>query len=91
MSLRDNIGMAIYDQTSGFSISARKEKAAVADVIAAYGIKTSSSAKEIRHLSAATNRKAIIGRAMARRPRLIIFDEPTRASMCGPRRKYTAS
>ncbi|MQT14874.1 sugar ABC transporter ATP-binding protein [Segnochrobactrum spirostomi] len=78
MSLRDNIGMAIYDQTSGFSISARKEKAAVADVIAAYGIKTSSSAKEIRHLSGGNQQKAIIGRAMARRPKLIIFDEPTK-------------
>ena len=78
MSVRDNIGMAIYGQTSGLSISAGKEKAAVANVIAAYDIKASSMSQEIVYLSGGNQQKAIIGRSMARRPKLIIFDEPTK-------------
>ena len=78
MSVRDNIGMAIYGQTSGLSIAAGKEKAAVARVIAAYDIKTAGMSQEIVYLSGGNQQKAIIGRSMARRPKLIIFDEPTK-------------
>ncbi|WP_102960488.1 sugar ABC transporter ATP-binding protein [Mangrovicella endophytica] len=79
MSVRDNIGLAIYDQTSGpFGISASKEKTRVSDIIAAYDIKTASMNKEIVFLSGGNQQKAIIGRAMARTPRVLIFDEPTK-------------
>jgi ribose transport system ATP-binding protein len=79
MSVRDNIGLSLYDKTaSALGISARKERATVADIIRAYDIKTSSMNKQIVFLSGGNQQKALIGRAMARKPRVLIFDEPTK-------------
>ncbi|OQM74322.1 sugar ABC transporter ATP-binding protein [Manganibacter manganicus] len=79
MSVRDNIGISLYDQTASvFGISARKERACVADIIKAYDIKTSSMGKQIMFLSGGNQQKALIGRAMAQQPRVLIFDEPTK-------------
>ena len=79
MSVRDNIGMSLYGQTaSSFFISARKERASVADIIKAYDIKTSGMNKQIVFLSGGNQQKALIGRAMAQKPRVLIFDEPTK-------------
>ena len=79
MSVRDNIGISLYDQTAfALGISARKERATVADIIQAYDIKTSSMNKQIVFLSGGNQQKALIGRAMARKPRGLIFDEPTK-------------
>ena len=79
MSVRDNIGMSLYGQTaSGFGISPAKEKSTVAEIIKAYDIKTSGMNKQIVYLSGGNQQKALIGRAMAQKPRLLIFDEPTK-------------
>ncbi|RJE89560.1 sugar ABC transporter ATP-binding protein [Paracoccus onubensis] len=79
LSLRKNIGISILDRTAGrFGISARKESAEVAKVIRDYDIKTDSMGKRISLLSGGNQQKAIIGRAMATSPRVLIFDEPTK-------------
>lgn len=78
-SLRENIGISIFDRTVRAGvISAFQERNIVTDVIDTYGIKTSSMEKKIMFLSGGNQQKAIIGRAMACRPKVLIFDEPTK-------------
>lgn len=79
LSVRENIGISVLDQIcrSGI-VSSTRENAVVADVITDYDIKTSSPEKKIMFLSGGNQQKTIIGRAMVRRPKILIFDEPTR-------------
>jgi ribose transport system ATP-binding protein len=78
-SLRENIGISLFGQTAPHDlISRRREALLVAQVIERYGIRTSSPEQRIMFLSGGNQQKAIIGRAMAQAPRLLIFDEPTK-------------
>lgn len=79
LSLRENIGISIFEHTvKAGVISHAKEKAIAADIINSYDIKTSSMKKKIMYLSGGNQQKAIIGRAMACQPKVLIFDEPTK-------------
>ncbi|MGJ7041621.1 ribose transport system ATP-binding protein [Shinella sp. BE166] len=79
LSLRENIGISILSLTKGaFGISGGREREAVQKIIDDYGIRTSGMGKRISQLSGGNQQKAIIGRAMATRPRVLIFDEPTK-------------
>ncbi|NLH80073.1 MAG: sugar ABC transporter ATP-binding protein, partial [Phyllobacteriaceae bacterium] len=79
LSVRENIGISVLDRIcrSGV-VSSMRENAIVTDVITDYDIKTSSPEKKIMFLSGGNQQKTIIGRAMVRRPKILIFDEPTR-------------
>ena len=79
LSVRENIGISILPQiTRNCVISSAAERAQVSTVIETYDIKTDSMAKRIAYLSGGNQQKAIIGRAMATAPAVIIFDEPTK-------------
>jgi ribose transport system ATP-binding protein len=79
LSVRENIGISILKQTlTRLGISSRRERRLVEGIIAAYDIKTASMDKKISFLSGGNQQKAIIGRAMATSPSLLIFDEPTK-------------
>ena len=79
LSVRENIGISILGQTTRSGvISTSQEQRIVDTVIRDYDIKTDSREKKIRFLSGGNQQKAIIGRAMQQRPRLLIFDEPTK-------------
>ncbi|MFS2225061.1 sugar ABC transporter ATP-binding protein [Pantoea sp. B65] len=79
LSVRENIGIAVIKQTLSWSgISASKEKSLVREVINAYDVKTSDMETRIVFLSGGNQQKIIIGRAMATRPEVLIFDEPTK-------------
>ncbi|QEN88504.1 sugar ABC transporter ATP-binding protein [Labrys sp. KNU-23] len=79
LSLRENIGISIFELTAGpLGISQSRERNAVKGIIDGYGIKTVGMSKRISNLSGGNQQKAIIGRAMATRPRILIFDEPTK-------------
>lgn len=79
LSLRENIGISVLSLTSGkLGISDSRERNIVQKIIDDYGIRTSGMGKRISQLSGGNQQKAIIGRAMATRPRVLIFDEPTK-------------
>ena len=79
LSLRENIGISLFKETVGsLGISKSRERNAVQKIIDDFGIRTSGMAKRISNLSGGNQQKAIIGRAMATRPRILIFDEPTK-------------
>jgi ribose transport system ATP-binding protein len=79
LSVRENIGISLFAETAPHGVvHAARERAAVAEIVRDYDIKTSSAAKKIAFLSGGNQQKAIIGRAMRRRPRVLIFDEPTK-------------
>ncbi|MBP2167248.1 ribose transport system ATP-binding protein [Erwinia toletana] len=79
LSVRENIGIAVIKQTLSWSgIAAGKEKSLVRKIIKAYDVKTSNIETRITYLSGGNQQKTIIGRAMATRPEVLIFDEPTK-------------
>lgn len=79
MSVHDNIAVTLFKQTAPFGlVSAKQENGLVDRIFRQYDIRSSSRDKHIRFLSGGNQQKAIIGRAIARRPKVIIFDEPTK-------------
>lgn len=79
LSIRENISISVLDEIkSGINISRKKEENLAKEVIATYDVKTPGSDKEIQFLSGGNQQKVIIGRAMACKPKLLVFDEPTK-------------
>ena len=79
LSIRDNISVSVLDNLkSGISISRKKENELAKSVIETYDVKTPGADKEIQFLSGGNQQKVIIGRAMACKPKLLVFDEPTK-------------
>ncbi|MDR1487199.1 MAG: sugar ABC transporter ATP-binding protein [Deltaproteobacteria bacterium] len=79
LSIRENVSISVLDRISSiFGISPAKENALADEVIAAYDVKTPDSQKAIQFLSGGNQQKVIIGRAMICRPKVLVFDEPTK-------------
>ena len=79
LSIRENISISVLDELkSGINISRKKEEDLAQNVIATYDVKTPGTDKEIQFLSGGNQQKVIIGRAMASKPKLLVFDEPTK-------------
>lgn len=75
----ENISLILLEKLKTlFLISTRKERVLAAEVVKTYNIKAESLAQKITFLSGGNQQKVIIGRAMYRRPRILIFDEPTK-------------
>lgn len=79
LSIKENISISVLDELkSGINISSKKEEELAQNVIETYDVKTPGSDKEIQFLSGGNQQKVIIGRAMACKPKLLVFDEPTK-------------
>ncbi|HGE72670.1 TPA: sugar ABC transporter ATP-binding protein [Candidatus Poribacteria bacterium] len=79
LSVIQNISIMILDELQkGFFISNKKEKKCAIDLIKEYNIKTNTPHNKIIFLSGGNQQKVIIARAMRKRPKLLIFDEPTK-------------
>lgn len=78
-SVKENTSLAIIKQLCrvGF-INFEKEKKFVADAIQTFNIKTPSQDQKVINLSGGNQQKVILARWMSMRPKVLIFDEPTK-------------
>ncbi|OOY10752.1 sugar ABC transporter ATP-binding protein [Thioclava sp. F36-7] len=79
MSVRENFSLThLSDYCSLDFVNRRKETAACADYIRALGIKTPSPEQKVLNLSGGNQQKVVLAKWAARRPQILIVDEPTR-------------
>jgi ribose transport system ATP-binding protein len=79
LSVKVNASVSILKDliVNGF-ISTKKENNRTMEIVQKYDIKTPALNREIKFLSGGNQQKVIIGRSMGCRPKLLIFDEPTK-------------
>jgi len=78
-SVLSNISIALLDRIQGaVGLSAKKEVAIGSEIVGKYNVKQKSLSQRIVFLSGGNQQKVIIGRAMFSRPKILIFDEPTK-------------
>jgi ABC-type sugar transport system ATPase subunit len=78
-SVEQNISMAVLARLTERGFINAKEESAVADrQIKALNVKTPSAGTKIRTLSGGNQQKAILGRWLEMKPRILVMDEPTK-------------
>jgi ribose transport system ATP-binding protein len=78
-SVEQNISLAVLARLTERGFINAKEESAVADrQIKALNIKTPSARTRIRTLSGGNQQKAILGRWLEMKPRILVMDEPTK-------------
>jgi L-arabinose transport system ATP-binding protein len=79
-SVRDNIVVTIQKGLArlGFFLNRSREAAVAREQVKNLDIRTSSIEQAIMYLSGGNQQKSIVGRWLARKPRVLILDEPTK-------------
>lgn len=79
MSVRENISLSLLDRITNHGVVRRKQERDIASrFIKDLDIRTPSMEARIAGLSGGNQQKAIIARWLARRPKVLILDEPTK-------------
>lgn len=79
MNTRENITLSVLGKlTSGPFTNEQKESLLAQDFIDSMSIKTPSQDQQASNLSGGTQQKVVLAKWMATRPKVLIFDEPTR-------------
>ena len=79
LSIRENIAMAsLKDRLKGIFIDEKKEEHVVHENIKTLSIKTPTAEQLSGNLSGGNQQKVVIGKSLAIRPKVLIFNEPTR-------------
>ncbi len=79
MRLKENATISLLEKLSNmFGISRDSENSIAKKIVDAYDIKAVSLEQEIKYLSGGNQQKTIIGRSMFTKPKVLVFDEPTK-------------
>jgi ABC-type sugar transport system ATPase subunit len=79
MGLAENATILLLEKISNFfGISQDKENSLTKQMMETYEIKAASIDQEIKFLSGGNQQKVIIGRSMQTKPKVLVFDEPTK-------------
>ncbi len=90
-SVRRNISLASLDFLSRLGIIRRREERALADrMCRQLSVRTASIDKQVGMLSGGNQQKVVLAKWLARQPKLLILDEPTRGVDVGAKREIYA-
>ncbi|MFZ3584830.1 sugar ABC transporter ATP-binding protein [Loktanella sp. DJP18] len=79
MNVRENFSLThLSDYCTYDVVNRRREKTATQAYIRSLGIKTPSTEEKVLNLSGGNQQKVVIAKWVARQPRILIVDEPTR-------------
>jgi ABC-type sugar transport system ATPase subunit len=79
LKLSFNITLKVlYQFIKGIFVNSKKEEEIISDCIKNLAVKAASGDVPMRALSGGNQQKAIIGSVLAAKPKVLIFDEPTR-------------
>jgi ABC-type sugar transport system ATPase subunit len=76
--MTENLGMATLDRfRNGFTLSRRRMTHSAEDAIRTLSIQPPDGNRVVRLLSGGNQQKVLVGKWLARAPRILILDEPT--------------
>ncbi|MFC6658661.1 ATP-binding cassette domain-containing protein [Roseibium salinum] len=91
MSVRENFSLTHLAEYCRFDfVNRSRESARCREFIRALGIKTPSPEQKIQNLSGGNQQKVVIAKWVARKPRILIVDEPTRGIDIGAKAEVHA-
>lgn len=91
MSVRENFSLThLSDYCTLDVVNRKRETSACMDFIRSLGIKTPSPEQKVLNLSGGNQQKVVIAKWVARRPRILIVDEPTRGIDIGAKSEVHA-
>ena len=90
-TVRRNLTLSILPELSAnFVVGRRREAQSAAAAIDRFRIKAANDGMSVAHLSGGNQQKVVIGRCDLTRPKVFLFDEPTRGVDVGAKREIYA-